>query len=250
MATSSRPEPGSDRREYLSQVDANPAHSSPLPNSQVDGAMSGPSESLLPSMTVPPSTSSVPSSVSYPRDGSLGLGTTRADSLPGATASSPTRAALPTRPPDWLRENSSVRHTASTSRATSNSRVPPPARPAVLAPPPISSNNAQEVHRRFLSQAPPPQDSYLAVETSMEAYVLIAHLPGFRRESMTLSTRRRRILHIVADSWEPNGGHFERRISFGYDANLTQVRAEFDGQMLRITVPRRVSPVTYWSGRI
>lgn len=74
----------------------------------------------------------------------------------------------------------------------------------------------------------------------------------------TLATKRRRILHVVADSWpdsdpsplgssssngEPStprtGGHFERRISFGYDADLVGVRAEFDGDMLRIVVPRR-----------
>lgn len=40
-------------------------------------------------------------------------------------------------------------------------------------------------------------------------------------------------------------GHFERRISFGYDADLAQVRAEFDGVMLRIAIPRRVSPITW-----
>jgi hypothetical protein len=40
-------------------------------------------------------------------------------------------------------------------------------------------------------------------------------------------------------------GHFERRISFGYDADLGQVRAEFDGVMLRIVVPRRASPVEW-----
>jgi hypothetical protein len=55
----------------------------------------------------------------------------------------------------------------------------------------------------------------------------------------TLATKRRRILHVVADSWEPGGGHFERRISFGYDADLMHVRAEFDGEMLRVLVPRR-----------
>ena len=44
-------------------------------------------------------------------------------------------------------------------------------------------------------------------------------------------------------------GHFERRISFGYDADLVQVRAEFDGTMLRIVVPRRISPVTLLHGR-
>lgn len=41
-------------------------------------------------------------------------------------------------------------------------------------------------------------------------------------------------------------GHFERRISFGYDADLGQVRAEFDGEMLRISVPRRLPPVNFW----
>ena len=39
-------------------------------------------------------------------------------------------------------------------------------------------------------------------------------------------------------------GHFERRISFGYDADLAHVRADFDGLMLCIMVPRRVSPFT------
>jgi hypothetical protein len=40
-------------------------------------------------------------------------------------------------------------------------------------------------------------------------------------------------------------GHFERRISFGYDADLGHVRAEFDGDMLHITVPRRDLGVTW-----
>ena len=62
-----------------------------------------------------------------------------------------------------------------------------------------------------------------------------------------LSTRRRRILHIAADSWEAGGGHFERRISFGYDADLARVRAEFDGEHLRVLVPRKIIPVT-WIG--
>ena len=56
----------------------------------------------------------------------------------------------------------------------------------------------------------------------------------------TLATRRRRILHLVADNWEDEGGHFERRISFGYDADLAMVRAEFDGSFLKIIVPRKM----------
>lgn len=35
-----------------------------------------------------------------------------------------------------------------------------------------------------------------------------------------------------------SGGHFERRISFGHDADVVQIRAEFDGEMLRVYIPR------------
>jgi HSP20 family molecular chaperone IbpA len=43
-------------------------------------------------------------------------------------------------------------------------------------------------------------------------------------------------------------GHFERRISFGYDADLSQVRAEFDGEILRVIVPRRTPALTWYGG--
>jgi hypothetical protein len=33
-------------------------------------------------------------------------------------------------------------------------------------------------------------------------------------------------------------GHFEEQILFGYDADLVQVHAKFDGHILRIFVPR------------
>jgi HSP20 family molecular chaperone IbpA len=41
-------------------------------------------------------------------------------------------------------------------------------------------------------------------------------------------------------------GHFERRISFGYDADLGRVRAEFDGEILRVFVPRRTPTLTWY----
>lgn len=44
-------------------------------------------------------------------------------------------------------------------------------------------------------------------------------------------------------------GHFEQRISFGYDALLAQVRAEFDGEHLQVIVPRRTVPMTYVPAR-
>ncbi|KAJ7873789.1 hypothetical protein B0H14DRAFT_2343973, partial [Mycena olivaceomarginata] len=100
----------------------------------------------------------------------------------------------------------------------------------------------------FLNHAPPPVDSWMEVETTQGEYRLIVRLPGFKRDGITLATKKRRILHLVADSWDDSGatagragggGHFERRISFGYDADLAQVRAEFDGEILRVIIPRK-----------
>ncbi|KAG5641951.1 hypothetical protein DXG03_003940, partial [Asterophora parasitica] len=74
---------------------------------------------------------------------------------------------------------------------------PAPEPPVILAPtvPPGP----------FLSHAPPPPDSWIEVETTQGEYRLVVHLPGFRRDGITLATKRRRILHVVADCWE-NGG--------------------------------------------
>ncbi|KAH9992594.1 hypothetical protein BJV77DRAFT_945015 [Russula vinacea] len=128
--------------------------------------------------------------------------------------------------------------------------LPPPAPPTILDPPPARSTSvwrSRAPHEPYLSDAPPPPDSWIAVETSPVEYRLVARLPGFRRDAITLAARRRRVLHVVADSWEPGGvGHFERRISFGYDADLSHVRAEFDGEILRVIVPRRTPPLTWY----
>jgi len=134
--------------------------------------------------------------------------------------------------------------------ASSSRGLPPPAPPTILDPPPARSNSTRSSrapHEPFLSDAPAPPDSWIAVETTQVEYRLVARLPGFRRDAITLAARRRRVLHVVADSWEPGGGHFERRISFGYDADLSQVRAEFDGEILRVIVPRR-APMLTWYG--
>jgi HSP20 family molecular chaperone IbpA len=63
---------------------------------------------------------------------------------------------------------------------------------------------------------------------------------GARRWYVTFSNRT----HIESNL---QTGHFERRISFGYDADLSQVRAEFDGEILRVIVPRR-TPFLTWYG--
>lgn len=115
--------------------------------------------------------------------------------------------------------------------AISDRPLPPPAPPTVLTPPPppLSHDRGPAApYEPFLAHAPPPQDSYIAVDTKPAEYRLLVRLPGFKRDAMyvhapitcfsladapllfalisTVSTRKRRILHVVADSWEPNGG--------------------------------------------
>jgi len=82
----------------------------------------------------------------------------------------------------------------------------------------------------------------MTVQTTSTAYILTTFLPGYQRDEITLSTRKRRVLHVVADSFissSHGAGHFERRISFGYDVDMARIRAEFNGGVLKIVVPRR-----------
>ncbi|KAH9485557.1 hypothetical protein JR316_0002467 [Psilocybe cubensis] len=158
-----------------------------------------------------------------------------------SSSSAPSATSLPTsypppEPPVILPYDSADDSTSFSASNSSSSTAPA-----------STSSRSQPPYVPFLSHAPPPPDSWIQVETTMNEYRLNVRLPGFSREGITLATKRRRILHVVADSWENGGGHFERRISFGYDADLVQVRAEFDGVMLRIVVPRRTSPVVWQS---
>lgn len=146
------------------------------------------------------------------------------------------------------------RYSPASSFAMSDSEssyMPAPVPPTILTPPPPPAQDGRHYapHEPFLAREC-PHSTEIRVETSRADYKLIVRLPGYRRDSITLSTRRRRILHIVADSWEPGGGHLERRVSFGYDADLTQVRAEFDGEFLQVIVPRRITPMTYMEARL
>jgi hypothetical protein len=73
----------------------------------------------------------------------------------------------------------------------SASRLPPPAPPTILDPPPVRSNSARSFrapHEPFLSDAPPPPDSWIAVETLQAEYRLNARLPGFRRDAMYVTS--------------------------------------------------------------
>ena len=71
--------------------------------------------------------------------------------------------------------------------SSSSRGLPPPAPPTILDPPPERSNSfcrSRAPHEPFLSDAPAPPDSWIAVETSPVEYRLVARLPGFGRDSM------------------------------------------------------------------
>ena len=92
----------------------------------------------------------------------------------------------------------------------------------------------------FLDSRPAPSSTDFSIETHSSHYTLKTKLPGFTIDGITLATTHHRQLVIVADKWdESNGGHFERRVTFGTDADLRCTRASFDGTLLKITVPRR-----------
>ena len=70
---------------------------------------------------------------------------------------------------------------------SSSHGLPPPAPPTILDPPPArhcSTRSSRAPHEPFLSDAPPPPDSWIAVETTPVEYRLVARLPGFRRDAM------------------------------------------------------------------
>ncbi|SJX61493.1 uncharacterized protein SRS1_12478 [Sporisorium reilianum f. sp. reilianum] len=98
----------------------------------------------------------------------------------------------------------------------------------------------------FLERRPAPPETDLVIETERARYVLVTRLPGFSLDCITLATKQHkhhRTLHIVADKWDTeSGGHFERRITFpDKECDLKNVKAEFDGNTLRVYVPRKVA---------
>ncbi|KAJ1034618.1 hypothetical protein NDA18_001474 [Ustilago nuda] len=98
----------------------------------------------------------------------------------------------------------------------------------------------------FLERRPAPPETDLVIETEHTKYILITRLPGFSLDCITLATKQHsqhRTLHIVADKWDTeSGGHFERRITFpDKECDLKNVKAEFDGNTLRVYVPRNRS---------
>jgi hypothetical protein len=91
----------------------------------------------------------------------------------------------------------------------------------------------------FLESRTAPASTELKVETHPTHYTLKTKLPGYDLNGITLATKHQRELVIIADAYdERDGGHFERRVTFGTDADLRATKAIFDGTLLKITVPR------------
>lgn len=93
----------------------------------------------------------------------------------------------------------------------------------------------------FLDHRQAPASTNLTIETTAERYVVNVRLPNFSLEHITLATKHHRTLHIVADNFHADGGHVERRVTFHNDALMRQVQAEFDGELLKVIVPRRIT---------
>jgi hypothetical protein len=89
---------------------------------------------------------------------------------------------------EYINEMRSTHQPPPPAAPVSSSRgLPPPAPPTILAPPPTrhnSTRSSRAPHEPFLSDAPPPPDSWIAVETTPVEYRLVARLPGFRRDAM------------------------------------------------------------------
>ncbi|CAE6498855.1 unnamed protein product [Rhizoctonia solani] len=132
---------------------------------------------------------------------------------------------------------------------------PPPDPPHIHTPP--SSPSARPYAYPFLPLYEPRGDlrPSVSVDVHPDKYVLACRMPHFDHSSITVATRRGRLLVIAADRWDtlepvpmsldpapPQPAHFERRITFGWDADMTHIRAEFDGVTLHVTVPRRLFP--------
>jgi len=87
----------------------------------------------------------------------------------------------------YIDEMRDMRQPPPAAPVSSSRGLPPPAPPTILDPPPARSNssrNSRAPHEPFLSDAPAPPDSWIAVETTQVEYRLVARLPGFRRDSM------------------------------------------------------------------
>ena len=88
-------------------------------------------------------------------------------------------------------------------------------------------------------------DHRITLTTAPNSYCVRFYMPGFSLDGITLTMNglHRRILHILANKWgSEQWEHFERRIVFAQDAQMSLIRARFENEQLIIQVPRKFVP--------
>lgn len=99
---------------------------------------------------------------------------------------------------------SSSSSSSSGSSSPTSPTYPGPDLPFIL-PEDYHDGSRPSSSRAFLSKAP-AQGTSIDLNTHQHEYQILAKLPGFNWDSITLATQKRRVLHIVADKWDNNGG--------------------------------------------
>lgn len=119
-----------------------------------------------------------------------------------------------------------------------------PEAPTILEDPPSSNHDPSNraPYEAFLgggvggTNAQPPPDSWIQIESLMGEYRLYVRLPGFTREGITLATKRRRILHLVADRWDRDGGA-SFSSPYYYPRTNSREKATLNGEYPLATTP-------------
>jgi predicted cobalt transporter CbtA len=101
---------------------------------------------------------------------------------------------------------SSSNASSSSSLASTAAAYTGPETPVILPEEDYNSGRPSS-SRAFLGKTPAPGSS-IEVRTHAHEYQIWAKLPGFTWDGITLATQKRRVLHIVADKWDHNGGGF------------------------------------------
>lgn len=102
----------------------------------------------------------------------------------------------------------------------------------------MNANKASTV----LDPRPEPLGAKLAIERDDPSQIVIrVTLPGFSLDDITVAMRRGHKVHIVADKYGEEGGHFEKLISLGSDISSAAPRAEFNGTTLSVFIARKVA---------
>lgn len=85
-----------------------------------------------------------------------------------------------------------------------------------------------------------PEDERVVISTTPDAYTVTIHIPGVSIDGLTLAMKghHRRTLHVMANRWDSDE-HFERRITFGPDADMSSIRARFEDGHLYVDVLRK-----------